>query len=125
MNDRLSLGKAGEPVPVVDPEDLKIVFDTYEDATKRGIKTVGAGTFMHACKPGADLTALWFRYSILQLGLSRPVPELAPWVKDGEPADAVFREASRIPMEWIGVGISHQGTPFEPEELFRRISGAA
>jgi hypothetical protein len=125
MTERPSLGKAGEPVPVVDPQDLKILFDTYEDATKQGIKTLGPGSFIHTCKTGADLPALWFRYSMLQLFLSRPVPELAPWMEDGKPDDVIFHEVSMIPMVWIGGGASHHGPPFDPEELFRRITGTA
>jgi hypothetical protein len=50
--------------------------------------------------------------------------ELFPWVKNGLPADAMFSEMARIPMEWLG-GASRRGLPFDPDELMRRVTGTS
>ena len=122
------LGEAGEPVPTVDPEDLKAVFEVYRDEAKNNpdVKTLAMGVFAQVCKPGADTQALWFRCAMLQLFISIvPEAELSPWVKDGLPDDAMFREMARIPMEWMGVGVSRRGPPFDLDELMRRVTGTA
>jgi hypothetical protein len=46
--------------------------------------------------------------------------QLAPWVKDGEISDAVFRTMAMTPMEWIG-HTEREGLPFDVEGFFRRL----
>jgi hypothetical protein len=46
--------------------------------------------------------------------------QFAPWIKDEEVSDAVFRTMATIPMEWIGHTES-EGLPFDVEEFFRRL----
>ena len=46
--------------------------------------------------------------------------QLAPWVKDEEVSDAVFRTMATIPMEWVG-HTDREGLPFDVEEFFRRL----
>ena len=45
---------------------------------------------------------------------------LAPWIKDEEVSDAVFRTRATIPVEWIGP-TEREGLPFDVEEFFRRL----
>jgi hypothetical protein len=49
---------------------------------------------------------------------------IAPWMKDGQPEDAVFRVAAKIPMNGMGVGIPHQSFPFDVDEFFRRLDNS-
>jgi hypothetical protein len=46
--------------------------------------------------------------------------QLAPWVKDEEVSDAVFRTTATIPMEWAG-HTEREGLPFDVEEFFSRL----
>jgi hypothetical protein len=46
--------------------------------------------------------------------------QLAPWVKDEEVSDAVFRTMATIPMEWVG-HTDRDGLPFDVEEFFRQL----
>ncbi|QNI33097.1 hypothetical protein H7849_03720 [Alloacidobacterium dinghuense] len=46
--------------------------------------------------------------------------QLAPWIKDEEVSDAVFRTMATIPMEWIG-HTEREDLPFDVEEFFRRL----
>jgi hypothetical protein len=46
---------------------------------------------------------------------------LAPWIKDEEVSDPVFRTMATIPMEWIG-STEREGLPFDVEEFFGRLS---
>jgi hypothetical protein len=123
-------GEAGEPVPSVDPEDLRAAFEAFRDAAKNhpdaktlGAAANGAAGIMPSVKAGADVKPLYFRSSFLQFFISRvPQSELSPWVTDGLPDDVMFREMARIPMQWMAVGISQQGLPFDPDELMRRVS---
>ena len=47
--------------------------------------------------------------------------QLAPWVRNEEVSDAVFRTMATIPMEWIGHA-EREGFPFDIEEFFRRLT---
>ena len=52
--------------------------------------------------------------------LSRLAPEqLAQFTRDGQPDDAVFRAAAKVPTEWMGVGIVREGPPFDVNEFLR------
>ena len=48
--------------------------------------------------------------------------QLAPWVKDEEVSDAVFRTMATIPMEWVG-HTDRDGLPFDVEEVLPPIEG--
>jgi hypothetical protein len=121
-------GNPGEPVPPVDAEDLKTVFEIFQDAGKRGTGgAVGVDleVFKHACKADADIPSLTYRAMMLQLFVSHAQEQLAPWTKEGQLDFAVFREAAQLRMEWMGVGIERQGLPFDLNELLRRLRGKA
>jgi hypothetical protein len=52
--------------------------------------------------------------------LNQVAQELAPWVKDEQVSDAVFRTMASIPMEWVGQ-TPQEGFPFDVEGFFRRL----
>jgi hypothetical protein len=70
--------------------------------------------FERACGgPGANLQAVWFRSSMLQL--------LAGPLHDGELADAVCEVARTLPMKRLSVGVVHKGPPFDLQEFSEQI----
>ena len=72
-----------------------------------------------ACKPGADVEAVIYRARFTWL-MSQIAPEhLARFTREGQPDDAVFRAAAKVPAEWMGVGIVRQGPPFDLNEFLR------
>ena len=108
-------GKAGEPVPQVDPADVKSFW-----ALGQGVCAIGLGIIEAACKPGANIPAVVHRASQIAI-LAHVAPDLfAPWTKEGQLDDSVFRAAAEVPMEWIGEGVRH-GLPFDVEDFMRRV----
>jgi hypothetical protein len=119
-------GPAGEPVPQVAPEDIKAVYGVCEDVARRhpGEQVgIGKGIFEHACKPGANVAAVVYRAGMLRILVQHGDENLTAWMNRGEPGDALFRAAAQIPMEWIGVGVDHEGLPFDVDDLLRRLQG--
>jgi hypothetical protein len=115
-------GKPGEPVPIVDPEDVKTVWQIGmgaqpNDAGKR--VAVGIDLMKRACKPGADVEAVSYRAGLIWLMTQMAPEERARFTRDGQPNDAVFRAAANVPAEWMGVGIERQGPPFDVQEFLR------
>lgn len=117
-------GNPGEPVPEVDPEDIKTCWEMAREAETRNPGQVGAiGTTLlqQVFKPGADIKAVTYRGGMLWMLDMVAHEQLAAWKKDGQVDDSVFRTAATIPMEWMGVGIVRQGPPFDVDEFFRRL----
>jgi hypothetical protein len=115
-------GKPGEPVPVVDPEDLKTAWQISRDAQTRnhgnGV-AVGFELMQRLSKPGADIQAVGYRATLIWM-MGHIAPErFARFMREGEPDETVFRAAAKVPVEWIGVGISRQGPPFDVDEFLR------
>ena len=112
----LWVGNPGEPVPVVEMEDLKSAWHIYKDIESRhpGEQVgVGISVIEHACSATADVRAVTYRCGMLQI-LERLAGDLlAPWQQSGQLDDSVFRVAARIPMNWISVGIPQSGLPFD------------
>lgn len=114
-------GQPGEPVPAVDPEDVKAVWQIGRNAQANhpGQVAVGVDLMKHGCKPGADTAAVSYRSSLLWL-INQIAPEqLARFARAGQPDDAVFRAVAKVPAEWMGVGIVRQGPPFDLNEFLR------
>jgi hypothetical protein len=114
-------GKPGEPVPAVDPDDVKTVWQIGRDIEVNHPKcgAVGVNVMKQACKPGADVEAVFYRATFTWL-ISQIAPEhLARFTREGQPDDAVFRAAAKVPAEWMGVGIVRQGPPFDLNEFLR------
>ncbi len=114
-------GKPGEPVPEVDPKDIKAVWKVYRDVAKKhpGERAeqvaVGSEFLERVCKPGANIWAVWYRNAMLHTLTAWE--ELSPWIKNGELDDALFRAAATIPMKWAEVG---QRLDFPDEQDFLR-----
>jgi hypothetical protein len=126
IRERLGCGRAGEPVPEVDPSDVKAVWDVGQEVKKThpGCNVgIGVEVFKAHCKPGANIMATTYRANMIAM-LQLVTPELVnPLVQDK--LDAVFQTAATIPMEWMGVGIPRRGLPFDADEFVRRVREAA
>jgi hypothetical protein len=123
-------GEAGEPVPKVDPEDVKAAWEVGREIERRhppdagGLTAyaVGVGVFKAACKPGANIEAICYRGMMLGTLTRHAQEQLSPWFKEGNPEDVIFRAIAEVPMEWMGVGITRRGLPFDFEDFMRRVS---
>ena len=131
MDEGSAYGKPGDPVPVANVEDIKAVWKLYDDAATRnpGESTmIGMARIQAACKPGADLKAVWFRSVALQTLmqvqkqaaehqvslrdlLSSGNEQEAQPIKSADSADwkveandAAFRVIASIPMKWQALG---------------------
>jgi hypothetical protein len=53
-------GKPGEPVPQVDPDDLKAIWEINHELqmSHPGERAIGISVLEHACKLGADVKAV-------------------------------------------------------------------
>lgn len=126
IREMFGLGRAGEPVPVVDPEDVKAVWEIGQESVKENPQAnvaIGVEIFRRACKPGANVPAVTFRAG--QIGILRRIqPDVMDPLIQDKPK-AVFRAAAEIPMEWLGVGIVRHGLPFDPDDFVRRVREAA
>jgi hypothetical protein len=125
MEARFFTRKAGEPVPEVDPDDVKAIWAVHEDAARRHPgEQVGIGetVLQHACKPGADIAAVAYRAGMLGLVVQHGDTRIAAGIDNGQPGDALFRAAALTPMEWLGEGL-HQSWPFDMDEFLRRAGG--
>jgi hypothetical protein len=124
MSDALSdvLGNPGEPVAEVHPDDLKTYWqETRSLQARYPDRNVSVGLVaMKTSLPSANIPAVWYRTSMILVLNLFAQEQLAPWVKDEEVSDAVFRTMATIPMEWIG-HTDREGLPFDVEEFFRRL----
>ena len=114
-------GKPGEPVPRVDPEDVKTVWQIGKDADDRHpgkSVAVGIELMRHACKTRTNIEAVSYRAGFLWI-MSYIAPKDPRFMRDRQPDDAVFRAAATVPAEWMGVGIVRSGSPFDVEEFLR------
>jgi hypothetical protein len=106
-------GAAGEPVPAVDPEDLKAIRQIMKDV-QAPTGAIGAEIFKQACKPGADIEAVTYRSMLIWF-----VNQAAPGQIERFTEDAICRAAAKVPAEWLGVGIVRSGLPFDMNEFLR------
>lgn len=112
-------GKPGEPVPTVDPADIKSMWELGKVAEARGAKAIGGPIVRQACKPGADTGAVFYRTSLLWMMNQMAPEQLAQFTRDGQPDDALFRAAAKVPTEWMGAGVVRQGPPFDVNEFLK------
>lgn len=111
-------GEPGEPVPEVDPDDVKALWQMGRDVGEHG--AIGGHNLEAACKPGANVQATSYRAGQLSL-IRHYAPEVWTRLTDnGEPHKAVFHAAAKVPMDWMGVGVVRQGPPFNFDEFVRR-----
>lgn len=124
--ERVFGGKPGEPVPAVDPEDVKAVWSIGREVerTHPGQQiAIATGIFEQACKPGADVQAVAYRASWLSLIMSHGRELLEDCIQGTEPTDAIFRAAALAPMQWMEVGVVREGLPIDEDEFKRLARG--
>jgi len=118
----LFIGKAGDPVPVVDPADMKKLW-TYSQELRAKYPNGGVATgievLKHMCSPGADTRAVSYR--CMMLGLLEMMLETA-W-PGGQPSEAAFKVVSRMELRWMAVGVPQKGLPFDLESFLVEIRG--
>jgi hypothetical protein len=123
-NPPLFGGNAGEPVAEVDPDDLKAFGQEIRNfnfqPSDPGQHVAIGFEAKSLAKPGANPEAIWYRSMMIRVLNEFAQEQLAPWIKDEEVSDAVFRTMATIPMEWIG-HTEREGLPFDVEEFFRRL----
>jgi hypothetical protein len=113
-------GEPGEPVPEVDPEDIRATWEFHQklQAEHPGEQiAVCASLAESICKPGADIQAVGYRSTIIWMTTVFAPERIAPFLRNGQPTDAVFRAAAKVPLEWMGVGIVRKGPPFDVDEF--------
>jgi len=127
--DRLWAGSHTEDgsVAAVDPADLKNVWKLQSDASAHAKEhhigqpvAIDVRIFAEACTPGVDVTAVWYRVSMLRLLAEHRV--LSPWLHDGKPDDVLFNLAAKFPMKRMPVGVPQQGPPFDLNEFLKQIA---
>jgi len=124
LRELFGFGRAGEPVPQVDPSDMKALWALGEDSRKRhpeGGVAIGVNLMQAYCKPGANVTAISYRANMIGI-LQHLAPEVMDPLMQGK-LDAVLAAASEIPMEWIGEGV-REGWPFDADDFIRRVREA-
>jgi hypothetical protein len=79
--------------------------------------------YKRLCSPGANVGAVWYRLSILEM--LRHISEITgtslPWPREGKPGDAVFKALATVPMTGLPPGVVRKVAPFDPDELIRLI----
>ena len=105
-------GSPGEPVPEVDLEDLKAIWQETRDLLASHPGQHFGFEEPAICKPGANAQAIWYRSSMIWVLNQFAQKQLALWIKDEEVSDAVFRTMATIPMEWVGQ-TEREGLPFD------------
>jgi hypothetical protein len=116
-------GDPGEAVASVDVADLKSVWDMYQDVTSQhpgGGVGVDRSLIERVCSPRADIRAVVYRCQMLSLLEMLPGDLLATWKQSGQLQEAVLRVAARIPMSWMGEGVSHS-LPFDVDAFFEEV----
>jgi hypothetical protein len=116
-------GDLGEPVASVDVADLKSVWDMYLDITSQhpgGGVGVDSSLIERVCSPRADIRAVVYRCQMLSLLEMLPGDLLTTWKQSGQLQEAVLRVAARIPMNWMGEGLSHS-LPFDVDAFFEEV----
>ena len=119
-------GNPGEPVPEVDPDDLKTFWQLASDLQARSPGqhvAIGLEATKTALKPGANAEAIFYRTSMIWLLNQFAQAQLGPWLEGEQVGDAVFRTIATIPMEWIG-HTEREGLPFDVEDFFHRLKEA-
>ena len=114
---RLPFLLGSNPVPAVDPADLRRMWERQEEFRVDSPDEHGAVVDMSgACSAGADLPAVGFRLSMLSL-----MRRIKPFPPGTKLPDALFRVLATIPMTGMAPGAPQQKLPFDPDELIRLL----
>lgn len=117
-------GKPGDPVPEVNPDDLKALWRLHREveAQHPGQQVaIGDELAKHYCKPGTDIQVIGYRLGLLSLLKLIAPDKIAPWLRDSQPDDALFRAAAVMPLQWPEVGVVRDGFPFDIDDFFRTV----
>ncbi len=120
MNPPRFGGHPGEPVPEVNPEDLKATWEFLEklQAEHPGEQVATeTGVVESLCKPGAQVQVVYYRSTVIWMMTQFAPEQIAPFIKDGQPTGAVYRAAAKVPLEWMGVEIARHILPFDVNEF--------
>lgn len=128
FDDAQRILTSGDNVPEVDPSDIRKLWMLYRtlENTSAAVGTSAAidmGVMKQECGAGADVLAVWYRISILQL-MAMTVTSLTRWMHDGTPDDVLIQVAAKFPMEWMTPGLIHSGPPFDTEEFLKQVENA-
>jgi hypothetical protein len=126
VRERFGCGRAGEPVPEVDPSDVKAVWASGQHVKKahpEGNVAIGVGTFqspLHARSkhhrnrvPGGD-----------DWNASAYYARISKSFGPGQVGRNVSDSRNDL-MEWMGVGNVRRGFPFDADDFIRRVREAA
>jgi len=105
--------EGGGTVPPVAKEDIKALHEISVEMAKRRLGKDGVAdlsTMARACSPGADLPAVWFRYTRLRALAKQGL--LKVWQHNTEFDEAVFDVAATIPIN---------GFQVDSDEFLRRL----
>ena len=137
MSDRVSwamalhdfFGARGNDVTAVNSDDLRNVWKMMRDLQARAPAcqsgSFSSGLYENACSPGANVVAVWYRASILEVLQMVPGNPLMPWTHGDELDDAVFQIAATFPMKKLPVGLVKNALPFDVQELVKQIGARA
>ena len=96
-------GSPGEPVPEVEPEDLKTIWQMARDLqARRTGQNVGIGfeVMKAVCKPGANAQAVWYRSSMIWVLNQFAQEQMASWIEEGRFRMLSFERWQ--PFRWNG-----------------------
>ena len=113
----IQAAEAGAPIPPVTEDDLKRLHQLCIDVTKRYSGKDGAPSLeliARACRPDANLPAVWVRHTQLQSLVRQGV--LTDWEHGNALEDVVYRAAATVPMNGIQI---------DEDALVRRLREAA
>jgi hypothetical protein len=114
----------GKKVPEVNFADFKAMWEYGQRVKERHPKggvAVGTGIWKQVCSPDADIDAVFHRVSIL--GLVEMLLE-DMWT-GGQLSDNVLKAACKVEMEYMPVGVVHEGFPFDVVDLFMKAKAEA
>jgi hypothetical protein len=118
-------GKPGEQVPVVDPADVRSVWEAHRELEKQfppsstGLTAVTGGKAK--CSESADVRAVGYRTVFLSFLISHS-PEVAAHVEGDAIDDNLCRAIAEVEMTWIAEA-GQTGLPFDEEEFMTRLRG--
>jgi hypothetical protein len=98
----VNAAEEGAPVPPVEVDDLRRLHAISVDMAKRYVGkngVISVELMARACNRGANLPAVWFRYTRLRSLARKGV--LAEWQYGADFDDAVYRVAASIPMNGL------------------------
>ena len=116
-----SIGNPGEDVPTIDVADLKSLWSIYRDMETRNVGGIGIRIIRDACSAGADIGAILYRSSMIDVLEICPGDLLARWKRSGEFNEVVFRVAATIPMKWVEGGVPQSHLPFDVDAFIQEL----